>query len=331
MGQAVGGHGRHVRILRDSRPRYRSVLFDSARWDDFPFRPGDIVISTPPKCGTTWMQMICALLIFQDRPLDKPLTTLSPWLDILLQEKTKVFAQLAAQPHRRFIKTHTPLDGLPADERVTYICVGRDPRDAAISMLNHRANMHFEVFARILQEVAGREGIDLPALPDAPPPPETLETLFWQWIDDPSPVTGCISSLFSTLYHFEVALRARDHANVVVMHYGDLMADREGEMRRLAASLGIEIPEENWAGLVEAASFDHMRDRAAELAPNSDQNIWKETRQFFHSGTGGHWRAFWDPAAQRRYAARVAALITPEVAQWSHRGWLRGERRNVGA
>src|SRR5207248_214176 len=148
-------------------------------------------------------------------------------------------------------------------------------RDVAISMLNHRANMNFEVFARILQEGAGRDGIDLPALPDTLPPPEPLGTLFWQWIDDTTPVTECISSLFATLYHFEVALRARDHANVVVMHYGDLMADREGEMRRLAANLSIQIPEQNWAGLVEAASFDYMRARAGELAPNSDLNVWK--------------------------------------------------------
>jgi aryl sulfotransferase len=44
--------------------RYQSFLTDSSRWDGFSFRPGDIIISTPAKCGTTWTQMICALLIF---------------------------------------------------------------------------------------------------------------------------------------------------------------------------------------------------------------------------------------------------------------------------
>ena len=46
------------------RTRYRSIIADSGRWDGFAFRPGDVVISTPPKCGTTWTQMLCALLIF---------------------------------------------------------------------------------------------------------------------------------------------------------------------------------------------------------------------------------------------------------------------------
>src|SRR5207302_9530156 len=115
---------------------------------------------------------------------------------------------------------------------------------------------------------------------------------------------------------------------VVVMTYGDLMPDREGEMRRVAANLSIQIPEQNWAGLVEAASFDYMRARAGELAPNSDLNVWKEPRQFFHSGMGGHWRVFWDDGMQRRYEARVAAMTTPEVAQWAHLGWRGVVRRN---
>ena len=46
--------------------RYWSVEQDSARWLAFEPRPGDIVISTRSKHGTSWMQMICALLIFQN-------------------------------------------------------------------------------------------------------------------------------------------------------------------------------------------------------------------------------------------------------------------------
>jgi aryl sulfotransferase len=41
--------------------RYRTVMYDSARWEGFSFRPDDIVITTPPKCGTTWTQMVGAL------------------------------------------------------------------------------------------------------------------------------------------------------------------------------------------------------------------------------------------------------------------------------
>src|SRR5579862_2749 len=126
--------------------RYQTFFSDSARWDDFKSRPGDIVICTPSKCGTTWTQMICALLVFQDTTFPQTLAQISPWLDMLTRPKAEVFTDLECQRHRRFIKTHTPLDGLPRERDVTYICVGRDPRDAAISMINHRENMKHDAF-----------------------------------------------------------------------------------------------------------------------------------------------------------------------------------------
>jgi hypothetical protein len=59
--------------------RYQSPDEDSGRWTGFPFRPGDIVISTRSKSGTTWAQMICALLIFQRADLPARLGDLSPF------------------------------------------------------------------------------------------------------------------------------------------------------------------------------------------------------------------------------------------------------------
>jgi aryl sulfotransferase len=302
------------------RPHYRTFIEDNARWDDFVFRPGDIVISTPPKCGTTWTQMLCALLIFQDPQQVQPLAQLSPWLDMLTLPKADVFTRLAAQQHRRFIKTHTPLDGLPIEEQVTYICVGRDPRDAAMSMFHHMANIQVEVVVEAIQKVTRADGLEAVPLPALPPPAEA-EAFFWHWVDDNAPATHGHSSLLVALHHFTVALRAADRSNVVVLHYSDLAADLEKEMRRLAERLNIVVPEPTWPVLVQAASFESMRARAVVLTPNADQDFWKDAGQFFHSGTGGHWRAFFDEPAGQRYAARVAALVSPEVASWAHFGW----------
>src|SRR5262249_23293571 len=97
--------------------RYRSLFADSARWDGFEFRPSDTVISTPPKYGTTWVQMLCALLIFDGPDFPAPLDELSPWLDMCNQSIESVRAELRAQSHRRVIKTHTPLDGILVTEQ----------------------------------------------------------------------------------------------------------------------------------------------------------------------------------------------------------------------
>jgi aryl sulfotransferase len=95
------------------------------------------VISTRRKTGTTWMQMICALLIFQTPELPDTLWQLSPWLDSIAMPHDFVYAQLGGQRHRRFIKTHTPLDGIPLDPRVTYIVTARHPLDTFVSLCRH--------------------------------------------------------------------------------------------------------------------------------------------------------------------------------------------------
>lgn len=130
--------------MTDVPVRYRSADEESGRWLEFPFRPGDIVISTRSKSGTTWVQMICALLVFQTPELPEPLADLSPWLDWLITPRDEVYARLSAQRHRRFIKTHTPLDGVPMAPEVTYIVVARHPLDMAVSLYHQGDNLDRE-------------------------------------------------------------------------------------------------------------------------------------------------------------------------------------------
>ena len=88
--------------------------------------------------------MICALLIFRSPELPSSLAGLSPWLDMKITPREAVFARLAAQRHRRFIKTHTPLDGVPIDPRVTYIVAARHPLDMAVSLYHQGGNIDRE-------------------------------------------------------------------------------------------------------------------------------------------------------------------------------------------
>ena len=300
--------------------RYRSLISDSSRWEGFEFRPGDIVISTAPKCGTTWMQMICALLVFQTTTFEQPLDLISPWLDMLTRERDDVFADLAAQTHRRFIKSHTPLDGLPFDPNVTYVGVGRDPRDVALSWDNHMANMDFEQLFGAREAAVGLD--DLAELfPDGPPVPLDSEIeRFWSWVDDATPpAANNAGGLVSMINLITTLWNARDRPNVVLFHYDDLKSDLEGEMRRLAAHLGIAVPEELWPELVDAATFERMRAGADRIAPDTTHAIWQSNQEFFHRGVSGQWRELLDDEGLRRYNARVAELADPDLARWLHR------------
>ena len=76
---------------------------------------------------------------------------------MVTRARTDVFADLEAQTHRRFIKTHTPLDGIPNDPAVTYICVGRDPRDVGLSMDHHIDNTDIGAFLSQRERAAAIE------------------------------------------------------------------------------------------------------------------------------------------------------------------------------
>ena len=300
------------------RTRYRSIFADSSRWDGFAFRPGDVVISTPPKCGTTWTQMLCALLIFDGPEFPARLEEVSPWLDNCIRPLAAVTADLAAQTHRRVIKTHTPLDGLPLHPDVTYLVVGRDPRDVAISMEHHVANMDFAHFLELRAEAVGNE--DLAELPPRPVPSEDPAERFRTFVADETPTTQ--TTLASVLHHLDTGWQHRREANIALFHYADLTADLVGELLRLAGVLGIPCSPERARDLATEASLARMRERAVEIAPSGSLGIWKDVGAFFRSGGSGEWRDRVSAADLAAYEARVAGLVEPDLAAWVHGGRL---------
>ncbi|WCN82572.1 sulfotransferase domain-containing protein [Micromonospora sp. LH3U1] len=289
--------------------RYRSEDEDSARWIGFPFRDGDIVISTRSKSGTTWMQMICALLVLGTPELPAPLTVLSPWLDWLAEPQDAVYDRLAAQPHRRFIKTHTPLDGVPLDPRVHYVVVARHPLDMAVSLYHQAGNLD-----RVrLAELTGQPAPTGPSRARQP-----VEQWLPSWIDREVHPRAELDSLPGVMAHLSDAWARRHEPNVELVHYDDLLADLDGEMRRLAGRWGITVSPERWPELVEAATFGRMRERADRLAPDT-LGVLRDRRAFFRQGGSGQGRNLLDASAQARYLERTAELAPPDLLTWLHR------------
>ena len=364
---------------------YQSPVEDSGRWLGFRFRPGDIVISTRRKTGTTWMQMICAMLILQDPELPDSLWQLSPWLDHLNLPHDWVYHELAEQRHRRFIKTHTPLDGVPFDPRVTYIVTARHPLDAFVSLCRHN---------EIIAPPPDRAGLPPPdgpppggpppggpppgsagpppagapprggALPGGPPsgsmglppgapppgsmgpppggpprggpppasagpppephgepePPKSREMLhdaLLEWIADDDDPHRSPDSLPGFMWHLSDAWARRGEPNVLLVHYDDLSANLEGQMRWLARKLGITVPERSWPALIEAASFERMRDRADSLilVPPGTSS---DTALFFRRGTSGAAREILSDEEMAAYHARAAQLAPADMLDWLH-------------
>jgi aryl sulfotransferase len=287
--------------------RYRSPDEDSGRWAGFGFRDGDIVISTRSKSGTTWVQMICALLIFQTPELPAPLGQISPWLDFLTRPREEVFALLAAQQQRRVIKTHTPLDGIPLDPRASYIVTARHPLDAAVSLYYHSSNIDRPRWRQLT-------GQPEPITPPAPRKP--VRDWLMDWITDDLDPQQQLDSLAGQMWHLSDAWARRAAPNVLLVHYQDLSEDLDGQMRRIARWLGITVPEPAWPDLVHAATFEQMRAGAARLNP--DATVLKSGAAFFRRGSSGEGRELLTGQELADYYARTARLAPPDLLAWLH-------------
>jgi hypothetical protein len=302
---------------------YRENDADNDRWRDFELRPGDIVISSPSKSGTTWTQLLVALLVFDGPEFPAPLSRLSPWMDQLTRPRSEVHELLGRQTHRRFIKTHTPLDGLPERADIRYVCVGRDPRDAAVSMIHHRSNIRRERFREILASTKAADGLPTPE-PETEPssrPAQTVSEYFDRFIDQPwregDPPSWSLAFL---AHHYRSYWERRDRSEVLGIHFADLQHDLAAQISRLARFLGDPIDLARARALAAEAHIDRARGRALDLAPEAHMGFWRDPAAFFRNGASGEWRKAMSPQQQRRYLRRAAELFEPELSDWVHRG-----------
>lgn len=282
---------------------------DSTRWDDFPLRSDDIIIATYGKAGTTWLQQIVGQLIFSgDDSLS--FSELSPWLDMRVLPKEEVFAGLAAQENRRFIKTHLPFDALPWSPTVRYLYVARDVRDVIWSLHRFHANMT-PFFLDLLNNTPGRVGNELP--PVDPDIRRYYRTFLEQ---DGYPFWAFWS-------HLQSWWNVRHLPNVLLIHFNNLKADMAGEIRRIADFLDIEVDADAWPRVIAHSTFDWMK-QAADAAPPSMMNelFGGGMGALIHKGTNGRWK---DVLSRDEVALadRIAEEhLPPDCAQWLKTGDL---------
>lgn len=302
--------------LRD----YRTWMIDSRRWNAFQPRSGDVVIATYPKSGTTWMQQIVGLLVFQS-PVARPVAEIGAWVDRRLDPLDSVMQRIDAQTHRRFLKSHVPFDGMPIHGDVRYIHVARDGRDVCLSYHNQITRFRDETLKALDAAGLADETIGRPY----PVIPRDASDYFRMWLKEG--VAGAQDgSPFLSFFDFERTYwDARHHSNLLMVHYRDLKADLDGEMRRIADFLGIAVDEDIWPSLVKAATFEEMRRQGNTLAPRVMKMFSGGPADFFQKGENDRWRGVLDDTDLAAYEQKIETRLTPACARW-----LRSGRRNTG-
>ena len=286
----------------------KNVLVDSTRWNYVAFRDGDIVVATYGKTGTTWTQQIVGLLVHQGQ--DSPLFDGSPWVDFRVVPLEVLLEGLAAQKHRRFMKTHLPLDALVFSPKAKYLYVVRDGRDVAWSMFNHHAGFTEQMYP-MMNDIFGREGDPLT------PPTNDVRQYFLEWLDG-----GGLPLGVSFWDHVQGWFDARHLPNVLLLHFNDLKADLPGQIRRIAAFLEIPLDEATMPAMLEHCSIEHMRATAAQHSPVIDMVFQHGGATFFNKGTNGRWKDVLTAADLEKYDRLVRENLTPDCARWMAMGEL---------
>lgn len=269
------------------------------------YRAGDIMISVPPKSGTTWtMNIIHQLRTGGDSDF-KDIYAEVPWPEFkerpdqpneeLIERWNKI-----PETTRRAFKTHSQPGEGPGDfcvyrEDMKYIVVMRNPEEGVVSFKPFLEKHSLEMWkfwdAEELRDQFMRptfeewyNDIVLKGFPGMPPeavPPAGLLTMFY---------FGFINSWWAL----------RNKPNVLMIHFSDIKKDREGSVRKMADFLGFEPSDEEWTNIMEYTSFSWM----------------KEHQEKFEIASLLPFKVLDDGAMVRKGKVGVAAEdgMTPEIA-----------------
>ena len=276
--------------------------FDSSVWNDYNFRDDDIIIASYAKSGTTWTQQIVAQLLFQGAE-NLPVADMSPWIDLRIPPAHIKLGGIEAQEHRRFVKTHLPVDALVFSPKAKYIYIARDGRDVVWSLFNHHSRAN-EKWYDALNNSPGLVGEPMPK------PVDSVVDYYNTWLEkDGYP-------FWSQWENVRSWWASRELPNVMLIHFSNLKADLPGSMRSIAEFLEIDYDAAKWDDMVYHCTFDYMKSNSELTAPLNGM-FWDDgATAFIHKGVNGRWREMLSEEQADAYVRKAQEELGEACAHW---------------
>ena len=213
------------------------------------WRDGDIVISVPPKSGTTWTMNIVYQLLTGGTADFRDIYEEVPWIEFLGhpgQSQQEVLDRVEAMPEgrRRAFKTHSAPPDVPfikggSGRDVKYIVVFRNPEEALVSFRPFIDQHTDEWFA--LWQVP-REALCRPDFPS-----------FYSEVIESNGMQRMIFGFLAAWWPL------REEKNVLFLHFSDMKRNQEAAVAKIANFLGVEPTPEQWPAILEYTSFPWMK------------------------------------------------------------------------
>ena len=192
--------------------------------------PDDVIVVTPPKCGTTWMQQIVHQLRSGGDMSFEEIGDVVPFIEQAYDLQIDLNAEHNYQP--RCYKSHAWYPYCPKGGK--YIVIYRDPYAACYSFFNFFNGWYFQPGEVSLHEFVR----DIPLAGSGVPKTKAEFPSYF-------------AHLVSWWEH-------RNDSNVLLLFYEDMKEDLESAVREVAAFIEIE-DEEKIKKAVEMSSFEFMK------------------------------------------------------------------------
>ena len=187
-------------------------------------RSTDVVVVTPAKCGTTWMQQIMHQLRSGGDMTFEDIDDVVPWIMLAHDLEQDLDAEHKYQP--RCFKSHNGYQRCPKGAK--YIVVYREPCASFSSGYNFFAGTHFQRNEITLDEFARVFFLK----------PDKLRTDYFE--------------------HLVSWWPKRNDPNVLMLTFEDMLEDLESAVRAVASFMGID-DEASITNAVKMSKFDVMK------------------------------------------------------------------------
>ncbi|XP_041522769.1 sulfotransferase 1A2 isoform X1 [Microtus oregoni] len=245
----------------------------------------DLLISTYPKSGTTWMSEILDM-IYQGGKVEKclraPIHARVPFLEFGCPGVPSGLESLAETPAPRLLKTHLPLSLLPRsllDQKTKMIYIARNAKDVAVSYYNfyNMAKVH--------------------------PDPGTWDSFLENFME------GKVS--YGSWYQHvkEWWELTRSHP-VLYLFYEDMKENPKREIKKVLEFLGRSLPEETVDLIVHHTSFKKMKENPMTNYTTLPSAVMDhDVSPFMRKGTTGDWKNTFTVAQNERFDAHYAKMM----------------------
>ncbi|EIC20888.1 sulfotransferase domain-containing protein [Thiorhodovibrio frisius] len=254
---------------------------------NFQARPTDVLITTAPKAGTTWMQQILHQLCTGGDEAFKDIDGMVPWLERQRPPQTwrQVLEALETRAAPRLFKTHCTWEQTPGRDIARLILTVRDPCDCCISFYHHLMDMTDSALAC--------HGLERPA---------SLDAHVDAWLG--------FGAWFRNLASW---WPQRERDNLLMLPYSDLKADLPAAITRIADFLGWPLTPQTRERAAHLSSFAWMKANSQRFAGrNADGSPMFRPGGFIRKGETGDHKTQLTPDQEARILRRCRQELPVE-------------------